>query len=86
MAHHCFGCGRVIADTDKPINVMVVESASGRLGQARLHTCCQPGLVRYRHVVEWVGQVGNITTFKQLHHRLAIRNHATWDSVPVVLV
>jgi hypothetical protein len=85
--NHCYHCGRAIAEPAKAISILIVESHSGRLGLARLHShCCEPSLARYRQVVEWDGStLGNLGAFKRLHRRLADMNESCWGSVPIVL-
>jgi len=82
----CYQCGLAI-QPDEAIGILIVESHSGRLGSARLHShCCEPSLARYRQVIEWDGAtLGNLGAFKRLHGRIAAINKASWGSVPIVL-
>jgi hypothetical protein len=84
--YYCFHCGREITDPKKALGVLVVESHTGRLGSARLHSdCCEPSLARYRQTVEWEATIGNLAGFKRLHARIAAANGSSWGSVPILL-
>jgi hypothetical protein len=84
---HCYHCGREITEPRQAIGVLIVESHTGRLGSARLHSdCCEPSLARYRQTVEWDGAtLGSLGAFKRLHGRIAALNKASWGSVPILL-
>ena len=74
----CFHCGTKITDTRKAVAVIVIESHSGKLGSARLHSsCCEQSLARYKQAVQWDGAtVGNLNALKRLHGRIAAMNDA----------
>jgi hypothetical protein len=83
---HCYHCGREITEPNKSIAILVVESASGRIGTGHLHSdCCDESFSRYRQTVTWESTINNLSAFKKLHGRLAAANRSSWNSVPVVL-
>jgi hypothetical protein len=86
---HCYHCGREIDQAQKAVAVLIVESHSGRIGSAHLHTacCCQPNLVRYRQTINWDhgATLANLARFKALHGRIAAINGSVSGSVPIFL-
>jgi hypothetical protein len=82
----CYHCAQSITEPRKAVAVIVVESHTGRLGSARLHSyCCEPSLARYKQTVEWDSTIGNLAGFKRLHARIAALNGSSWGSVPILI-
>jgi hypothetical protein len=84
--NHCYHCGTEIKDPNKCLHIMIVESHSGRLGSAHLHShCTEPTLARYRQTIQWEGTIGNLERIKTLHRKLAAANRSSYGSVPLLL-
>ena len=53
MGHHCFHCRREIKTDNRAVAVLVIESHTGKIGSAKLHSEVIHQYFRSRLVIAW---------------------------------